>query len=130
MTLRHREFIGISSAQHSQPDLIAKNSNFSLLERDHGEEMTRENRDDKRKTERSYRFGSLLELGEHPFDVFEVGGERGVVEGEVPLPGGTALRINTETISDFNMTLHVSGNHYCRIQTMCCLCFTKPTTEH
>lgn len=49
----------------------------------------------------SYRFGSHIEVCEHLFDVFEVGGERGVVEREVPLPGGTALQINTETITDF-----------------------------
>lgn len=39
----------------------------------------------------SYRFGVLLKVGEHPFNVFEVGGERRVVKGEVPLPGGAAL---------------------------------------
>lgn len=44
-----------------------------------------------------HRFGSLLELAEHAFDVLEVGGEGGVVEGEVPLPGGTALRTHTRT---------------------------------
>lgn len=32
------------------------------------------------------------------------------MEREVPLPGGAALQINTETITDFNMTLHVRRN--------------------
>ena len=48
-------------------------------------------RDEARVFASSYRFGVVLEILKHIFDVFEVGGERGVMEGEVPLPGGTAL---------------------------------------
>lgn len=58
----------------------------------------------------SYWFGSRLKLSEHPFDVFEVGGEWRVVEWEVPLPGSTALQINTETIADFITTLNARRN--------------------
>lgn len=50
----------------------------------------------------TYRFGVLLEVREHPFDVFEVGGEGSVVEWEVPLPGGAALQINETHSTRFN----------------------------
>lgn len=58
----------------------------------------------------SYRFGPLLELAEHADDVFEVGGERGVVEREVPLPGSAALSNNNTPFSDFTMTFDIQQN--------------------
>lgn len=69
------------------------------LERHHGHELGQEDGGDVRggRAVGSHRFGPLLELGEHPIDVFKVGGERGVVEREVPLPGGAALHTQTHT---------------------------------
>lgn len=86
---------GISLEQHSQHACVCL-SVIVERRRHYRPEMTKEE-------ERvySYRFGSHLKVCEHLFDVFEVGGEWGIVEWEVPLPGGTSLQINTETITDF-----------------------------
>lgn len=53
---------------------------------------------------RSHRFGVLLKVRKHPFEVFEVGGERSVVEREVPLPGGAALQIR---VGQTNMSANI-----------------------
>lgn len=44
-----------------------------------------------------YRFGAHLKAFAHIFDVREVRCKGGIVEGEVPLPGGTALMRQQKT---------------------------------
>lgn len=49
----------------------------------------------------------MVKIFEHLLDVFEVGGERGVVEGEVPLPGSTALQRNPGQNQASPQTFHM-----------------------
>lgn len=99
------KFTGISLEQHIQHACVCLR--VIMERRRHCRpEMTK-----KRGVGYPYRFGSHLKVCEHLFDVFEVGGERGIVEREVPLPGSTALQINTETITDFKFKFSRTPKH-------------------